>query len=92
MGRAHHHLGLVHPAAENYECVLRISAERAEARARLPPPALPPHSRKDATTERAAAIPDQDMAREAAHNLARICLESGSKALARKIMSALPVV
>lgn len=82
MGRAHHHLGMLHLAAADYERVLRISAERMEARARL----------RDVAALDPAVIFEQDLAREAAHNLARICEGSGSKALARQILRALPVI
>ncbi|KAL1500065.1 hypothetical protein AB1Y20_012741 [Prymnesium parvum] len=73
LGRAHHHLGLLHLAAADYERVLQISAQRKRH------PEIAIGANKD------------DLAREAAHNLARICLASGTKALARKLIRSLPL-
>ena len=78
MGRAHHHLGLLHLAAACYQLVLQISARRAAVRER------------DDFHPGASQL-EQDLAREAAHNLACICQTSGSKALARQIVRSLPL-
>jgi hypothetical protein len=66
-----------HLAVTSYQRVLHLSVERTAA-AR--------EAGRD--PEHGAA---QDLAREAAHNLSRICSGSGSKALARHIVRSMPV-
>ena len=93
MGRGYHHLGLLHLAAPWYAKALLAAspggggeaagdAAAASASASVPPGSSWSHAELSGGGMRDG----QEVTREAAHNLARICHASGSKALCRQIV------